>query len=278
MEPADQSQTPSSPMNAEPLFTIQFWGVRGGIPTPGKDTVQYGGNTCCMELRVGGQCLIFDGGTGLRVLGNHLLRQMPVEAHLFFTHYANDRIQGFPFFVPGFIPGNRFHLYGDHTRDYIAEHMTAPNFPVPLEVMRSELKFQEFTAGDTLKLGEVQVQTCLINDSTQAIGYRITYNGCSVVYATDADFYQPYAQKSCLDLAGNADLLIVDGTCAATVTHSDHCWQSSLQTAKQLGVKKIIMFPHDPEHDDEFLGQLEAQMQTIFPNSLLAREKMVISL
>jgi phosphoribosyl 1,2-cyclic phosphodiesterase len=95
-------------------FTVRFWGVRGSIPTPGLETARYGGNTACVELQVAGKRLIFDGGTGLRVLGKHLVPEMPVQAHLFFTHTHWDRIQGFPFFIPAFIEGNRFDIYGAH--------------------------------------------------------------------------------------------------------------------------------------------------------------------
>jgi phosphoribosyl 1,2-cyclic phosphodiesterase len=89
-------------------FVVQFWGVRGQISTPGKETMRYGGNTSCVEMRVGKKRLIFDCGSGLRVLGNNLLSQMPVEAYIFLTNCHWDSIQGFPFFVPGFIPGNCF--------------------------------------------------------------------------------------------------------------------------------------------------------------------------
>ncbi len=78
-------------------FTVIFWGVRGSIACPGTETVRYGGNTPCLEMRVGGHRLIFDGGTGLRVLGQSLLSQTPVNAHMLFTHTHWDHIQGFPF-------------------------------------------------------------------------------------------------------------------------------------------------------------------------------------
>ena len=92
-------------------FQIKFWGVRGSIPCPGEQTVRYGGNTSCVEMQVGGERLIFDAGTGLRILGESLMSQMPVKAHLFFTHSHWDHIQGFPFFTPAFIAGNRFNIY-----------------------------------------------------------------------------------------------------------------------------------------------------------------------
>ena len=76
-------------------FVVKFWGVRGSVPTPGKDTVRYGGNTSCIEMQVAGKRLIFDGGTGMRELGEELMQEMPVEAYIFFTHYHWDHIQGF---------------------------------------------------------------------------------------------------------------------------------------------------------------------------------------
>ena len=88
---------------------IQFWGVRGSIPTPGPDTVHFGGNTSCVEVRAADKLLVFDGGTGLRLLGKQLVKQMPLEAHIFFSHVHWDHIQGFPFFDPAFVPGNRIH-------------------------------------------------------------------------------------------------------------------------------------------------------------------------
>ena len=91
---------------------ITFWGVRGSIPTPGPETATVGGNTSCVEVRAGNLLLVFDGGTGLRLLGKSLLKSMPITAHLFFSHVHWDHIQGFPFFDPAFVPGNVIHLYG----------------------------------------------------------------------------------------------------------------------------------------------------------------------
>ena len=91
---------------------IKMWGVRGSIPTPAPDTVEFGGNTSCYEVRVGGALIILDGGTGLRMLGMDLVKEMPIEAWMFFSHVHWDHIQGFPFFTPAFIRGNKIHLHG----------------------------------------------------------------------------------------------------------------------------------------------------------------------
>lgn len=128
-------------------LTIRFWGVRGSIPCPGSHTVRYGGNTPCVEIQANGQRVIFDGGTGLRVLGEHLMGQQPVAAHLFFTHTHWDHIQGFPFFQPAFVPGNQFHIYavpgknGQGIERRLNDQMLHPNFPVPLQIMGGDLRF-----------------------------------------------------------------------------------------------------------------------------------------
>ncbi|HEY9662438.1 MAG TPA: MBL fold metallo-hydrolase, partial [Allocoleopsis sp.] len=146
-------------------FTVRFWGVRGSIPTPGIETVRYGGNTACVEIQVAGKRLIFDGGTGLRVLGKHMMAEMPVEAHLFFTHTHWDRIQGFPFFVPAFIEGNSFDIYGAmgqngaSIKQRLGDQMLRPHFPVPLQMMRSTLRFHDIAPGSVITLDDVVVET-----------------------------------------------------------------------------------------------------------------------
>src|SRR5882762_11720624 len=142
---------------------IQFWGVRGSIPTPGPDTVHFGGNTSCVEVRAADKLLVFDGGTGLRLLGKQLVKQMPLEAHIFFSHVHWDHIQGFPFFAPGFVPGNIFHLYGgshlDRTlEETMAGQMENPNFPVHLSQMGSAMTFTGLKDGQSLELGPEKVK------------------------------------------------------------------------------------------------------------------------
>ena len=125
---------------------IRFWGVRGSIASPGPDTASVGGNTSCVEVRVAGQVLIFDGGTGLRQLGEKLLREMPLTAHLFFSHVHWDHIQGFPFFTPAFVKGNTVHVYGGKNvsrtiEETLAGQMDYPNFPVTLKDMGAKMIF-----------------------------------------------------------------------------------------------------------------------------------------
>jgi phosphoribosyl 1,2-cyclic phosphodiesterase len=272
-------------------FVVQFWGVRGQISAPGKDTIRYGGNTSCVEMRIGNKRLIFDGGTGLRLLGNHLLKVMPVEAYIFFTHCHWDSIQGFPFFVPALLPGNCFHIYGAAASDGASMQqrlncqMLGPNFPVPLQVMRSELKFHSLTSGNKITLGDITIETVFLNYSHRAMGYRVTWQGHSVVYATDRCYYPDHLDQNLLHLARQADLLILDAPRtmgakdiqeSSPLLWQDKLWQTGIATAKAAGVKRIVMSRFHPDYDDDFLEQMEEQLQSVFPNDVLAREGMIL--
>lgn len=271
-------------------FTVQFWGVRGSIPTPGSDTVRYGGNTACVEMRVGGYRLIFDGGTGLRALGKSLLNEMPVEAHLFFTHTHWDRIQGFPFFIPAFLQNNTFHIYGAigpngaSIKQRLSDQMLRPNFPVPLQMMRSDMVFNNIAPGSIIELGDVVVETMSLNRPNSALGYRVTWNGMSVVYATDTEHFEG-VEQSLLYLSSQSDLLIFDALyadhayydCQAIErAYEPKTWLPRIEMAIAANVKQIIVFHHDPEQSDDSLDRLECSIQERFPMVQLAREGMVM--
>jgi phosphoribosyl 1,2-cyclic phosphodiesterase len=287
-----QGNAQFAPMSSDPReFRVRFWGVRGSIPTPGIETVRYGGNTACVELEVAGKRLIFDGGTGLRVLGKQLLQEMPVRGHIFFTHTHWDRIQGFPFFMPAFIEGNQFDIYGAvgqngaSIKQRLSDQMLRPNFPVPLKRMQANLRFHDIAPGSVITLDDVVIKTIALHRSNHALGYRITWNGSSVVYATDTEHLPNQIDQGLLYLAHQADLLIYD---AAYTEHSYYdakaaagqepaTWYAGIEVALAAQVKQTIMFHHDPCHEDDFLDQVETEVQSSFPNVWLAREGMVLS-
>jgi phosphoribosyl 1,2-cyclic phosphodiesterase len=274
-------------------FQIKFWGVRGSIPCPGPETVRYGGNTPCVEMLVGGQRLIFDGGTGLRVLGQSLLSQMPVEAHLFFTHSHWDHIQGFPFFVPAFIRENTFHIYGAVSpngatiKQRLHDQMLHPNFPVPLQIMQADLKFYEIEVEEKLKIGEVVLETAKLNHPGEAIGYRVSWQGRSAAYVTDTEHFPDRLDENVLKLAQNADVMIIDAAytdeeynspTGSKVGWGHSTWQEAVKIAKEANVKQLVVFHHDPLHNDDFLDHISEQAALTFPNTILAREGQAIEL
>lgn len=274
----------------QPRFAVKFWGVRGNIPTPGPDTVRYGGNTACVEVQVANQRLIFDGGTGLRSLGIQLAQQgEPVEAHLFFTHTHWDRIQGFPFFHPAFDPKSQIHIYGATAlngasiKQRLTEQMLRPNFFKPLQTMSATLTFHNIQPGSRIPLGEVVVETISLNPHTAALGYRVSWQGRSLVYASDTDSTAETIDPNLLFLATEADLLIFDGTyldMAYADPSSQHQapWKMGVSIAQSSSVKRLLLFHHNPCHTDTYLAQLEHHIQAVFPQAALAHEGMTVDL
>lgn len=274
-------------------FFIQFWGVRGSVPTPGKDTVRYGGNTSCLEMFVGGKHLIFDGGTGLQSLGYSLIEAQPIEAYMFFTHYHWDHIQGFPFFQPVFIPGNRFHIYGsvppngESMKQHFLERVLHPNSPVPLAGMKADISFHELICGEPFTIDNIHFETGPLNHPNTAMGYRITWKGHSVFYCTDTEHFPDGLDENVLHLARNADVLIYD----AMYTDEEYnnpkspkhgwghsTWQEAVKVAKAAGVKKLVIFHHDPTHSDQILDGIATQVQEAFPNAVMAQEGLILDI
>ena len=277
-------------------LTVKFWGVRGSVPTPGADTVRYGGNTACVEMLLAGHRIIFDGGTGLRVLGKHLLEvPQPVTAHIFFTHTHWDRIQGFPFFGPAFIAGNHFDVYGAMAangasiKQRLTDQMLRPNFFTPLQRMSSDMTFHNIAAGNLIQLSDgITIETISLNAATSALGFRISYDGKSVVYATDSQSATMGPDPNLLYLAQDAELLIFGGTYSEPVysepIHPNRegddpgavSWEQSIVIAEKTQVKAMILFHHHPLHDDDYLDHLEMEIHTRCPRLRLAREGMIL--
>jgi phosphoribosyl 1,2-cyclic phosphodiesterase len=275
----------------EDQFTINFWGVRGSIACPGAATVKYGGNTPCVEMLVGGHRLIFDAGTGIYVLGQSLLQHLPVSGHLFFSHSHWDHIQGFPFFSPAFMEGNEFDIYGGviphgvTIEHRLHDQMTQPNFPVPLQVMGANLRFHTLEYGAKVHLDDVTISTGLLNHPGGAMGYRVSWQDCAVAYITDTEHFSDELDRNVLELADRADVLIYDCTYTdeeyyhpqtSKIGWGHSTWQKAIEIAQAAHVKKLVIFHHDPSHNDEFMDSIEIQSARVFPQSVVAREGMKI--
>ncbi|TRU29982.1 MAG: MBL fold metallo-hydrolase [Microcystis aeruginosa Ma_QC_B_20070730_S2] len=274
-------------------FQIKFWGVRGSIPCPGSETVRYGGNTSCVEMQVGRERLIFDGGTGLRILGQSLMTESPVKAHLFFSHSHWDHIQGFPFFIPAFIRGNTFKIYGIPSANGVTikqrlhDQMSHPNFPVPLQIMRADLEFYNLEMGKTLYCADFTVETRPLNHPGEAVGYRVNWQGLSAAYITDTEHFPDRFDDNVLALARQADVMIIDATYTdeeyndpkySKVGWGHSTWQQAVKIAQAAQVKQLVLFHHDPAHNDDFLDRIGEQVRKILPQTILAREGLLIEL
>ena len=156
------------------MFRVRFWGVRGSIPTPGPDTVEIGGNTSCVEVRAGRRAHLRRRHRPA-LLGNALLKEMPIEAWIFFSHVHWDHIQGFPFFTPAFVRGNTFHLYGGRNvsrtlERALAGQMDNPTFPVHLTEMGARMTFHDLYEGEVMEIVRPGPATTAVVRITNARG------------------------------------------------------------------------------------------------------------
>ncbi|HET7343878.1 MAG TPA: MBL fold metallo-hydrolase, partial [Methylomirabilota bacterium] len=258
---------------------VKFWGTRGSIAAPGDRTARYGGNTSCVEVRAGdGTVIVLDCGTGARELGLHLVRTMPqpLRLHLFIGHTHWDHIQGFPFFVPAFLPGAELNVYAplgfqQSLEEAMSGQMEYSYFPVKLRDLRSRIHFTELEEG-FFRVGDVLVETQYLNHTAPTIAYRMSNGGGSVAYVTDHEPFwtiedgalrHPGDQRHIAFIKG-ADLVIHD----AQYTEEEYAnrvgWgHSTLEYATDValaaGVKRLALFHHDPTHDDAFMEGFEAR-------------------
>jgi phosphoribosyl 1,2-cyclic phosphodiesterase len=261
-----------------PRITVKFWGTRGSIATPGPATSRYGGNTSCVEIRVGSTILMMDCGTGAREMGLALAGEFkgrPTQVHLFVSHTHWDHIQGFPFFAPAYVPGNQLTIYSVRGTDKSLEkiftgQMDASYFPVELADLRASLHFVELQGPVTI--GPAAVSHIYLNHPGIAIGFRIQIGQKAVVYVTD---HEPYSlrsgksehtlrkDKEVTDFARGADLYIreaqyTDEEYPAKRGWGHATWSNVLDSAHEARVGRLALFHHDPMRDDNALDQIVA--------------------
>ncbi len=278
---------------------ITFWGVRGSIPTPGPETAQIGGNTSCVEVRAGKAILVFDGGTGLRMLGKKLVKELPVEAHIFFSHVHWDHIQGFPFFDPAFVAGNTIHLYGGNNvsrtlEETLAGQMDHPSFPVHLTEMGAKMTFHDLREGQVLSVDpkdgtKLTVTTGRGNHPNGVWAYRVDHGGKSFVYATDTEHYAVVDPKL-VKLARNVDVLVYDAQYtpeeyagsvsggSPKVGWGHSTYEEAIKLAKAAGAKHLVLFHHDPMQDDAMVRDKEKRARSLFAETTAAFEGLTLDL
>ncbi len=271
-------------------FKVKFWGVRGSIACPGSAHIAFGGNTSCLEVVMGDQRVILDSGTGIRNLGQSLMKTEPSHTHILFSHTHWDHINGFPFFVPAFVKNRSFTLRAGHLGDkggirtVLSDQMAHPTFPVPIEIMAARLEFEDFTSGDTFNIGpDVKVRTTSLNHPDGATGYRLEYAGRSVCYVTDTEHMPGKPDQNILGLIEGTDLLVYDSTYTdaefpAKVGWGHSTWQEAVRLSQAANVKALMIFHHDPDHDDVVMEQIESDARLMWSKAMVARENMTYAI
>jgi phosphoribosyl 1,2-cyclic phosphodiesterase len=267
------------------VMKLKFWGVRGSIPSPGKNTVRYGGNTPCIEVRLDDdELVIIDAGTGIRNFGDDLINKgESVKAHLLITHPHWDHIQGFPFFKPAFISGNELTIIGTDRAEkslseIIAEQMNRIYFPVQLHELKAKINFLPIREEGEMKIYGCTLKTLYLNHPGFTVGFRLEYKKKVLVYMSDNEPYdrevaaylsnfetmvkQKYEailgdpNQRVFDFCKGADVLIHDATYTPEEYIDRVGWGHShylfaLRVAAEAEVKQLYLFHHDPSHSDE---------------------------
>jgi phosphoribosyl 1,2-cyclic phosphodiesterase len=277
------------PAATSDTLRVRFWGVRGSLPAPGPDTCRFGGNTACVEVRVGEQLFILDAGTGIRKLGLQLQREAegrPVVGTILLSHTHWDHIHGLPFFAPAFVSGNQFAVYGcagasKSLESILAGQMESPYSPLPMSALPGTLQVFELTDEELLVDG-VTITAQRLNHPGLTLAFRLEAGGRSLVYATDNEPCHPVGGDGPLPappcvkgdhdaalarFATGADLLI----CDAQYTWEEYrdrvgwghtCYQDALRLAMAARVRSLALFHHDPERTDDDLDQIVAECRT----------------
>jgi phosphoribosyl 1,2-cyclic phosphodiesterase len=272
-------------------FRVKFWGVRGSIACPGPATARYGGNTPCLELHCGERIIILDGGSGLRPLGDALLKEgVTLNADLFLTHCHLDHVSGLPFFTPLFRKGHELRIWAGNLlpkfrlEQALRTMMSPPLFPIQVESFKAKIAYHDFHAGETIEPGDgVVLRTAMLNHPDGATGYRVEFGGKALAYLTDTELPSGPIDKGLLELARDADLLIFDTTYTQSeMAHrrgwGHSTWQDGARLANEAGAKTFCLFHHDPSHDDAFMDTLAREANAARPNTIVAREGVALDL
>ncbi|MDR0450512.1 MAG: MBL fold metallo-hydrolase [Treponema sp.] len=283
------------------MFSVRIWGARGSMPCPGPDTVVFGGNTSCLEIRADDRLVIVDLGTGIKPLGDRLMardfKKGPVRADIFVSHTHWDHIMGLPMFSPLFAPATKLQIYSpasfkdeDSLESVIGNQLSFRYWPVRLSELSARIKYIGLKQTVLNLGGGLRVTTKYLNHPLLCLGYRFEYQGKSIVTAYDTepfrnifptdprdpDYNEDAAREgelaareendSILNFIRNADLLFYDTQYTAR-EYADHLgwghssYESAIDSALKAGVKKLVCFHHDPNRTDTRLAAREKKYQ-----------------
>jgi phosphoribosyl 1,2-cyclic phosphodiesterase len=245
---------------------IKVWGCRGSIPSPGGDTSKYGGNTTCIEVRLGdGSLVVIDAGSGIRNLGRELVRRRePRLIHLFLTHAHWDHLQGFPFFLPAYQKGFTLQVWGGPRsaatlRSYLRQQLTPPFFPVKFAELGAAIRFPARPATQ-IRIGGTSIQSIPLTHPDGGYGFKFSEEGRTFVFLTDNElgFSHPggLREEDYIDAARGADLLLHDAQysdeeyASRTRGWGHSTYTQAARFAARAGAKRLGTFHHDPDHDD----------------------------
>jgi phosphoribosyl 1,2-cyclic phosphodiesterase len=279
---------PMRSISAPSPARIKFWGTRGSIPVPGPETLRYGGNTTCVELRADGEILVLDAGSGIRPLGltlNDEFEARPVKLSLLITHAHWDHIQGFPFFKPAYDSKNEIRIFGFDGagatfREIMTEPMKSPFFPITMRELSARMDINKLNEMK-FSLGKLDIHAAFVNHPGVCAGYRIFTSSGSVAFLPDHEPYEFFlhaakakqlSREEAKELAAEqhaalvqflrgSDILILDAQYTDEEYPAHIGWghgsiSSAVALAIEAEVQTLLLFHHDPHHNDEVVDAM----------------------
>ncbi len=281
------------------LFKVRFWGARGTMASMAPNTPRYGGNTACVEVNCGSETLILDAGSGLRLLGDEIMKRVKrsdaagekrKRLNLLFTHCHYDHISGLPFFAPFFDPKARIDIWSGHlegpdkTERMVLNYMRPPFFPVGPEVFSAKLRYRDFEPRDVLRpCPGVKVSTMSLDHHDNCVGFRIDFAGRSVCYITDTTHNPEAIDERIVEFVRGTDLMIYDGTYSDAEfpqfwNFGHSTWEEGMRISQAADVKRYCIFHHRPSRSDAALDRIAAQCKAKFRRSYVAYEGLQLKL
>ncbi len=258
---------------------VRFWGTRGSIAAPGKDTVIYGGNTSCVQILLDcGETVVMDAGSGIRPLGDHLMAQgKNVNIHLLMTHVHWDHVQGFPFFDPVFKPTTKITVDGSPRcikglRAIFDSGIGDGFFPIRFEDLGAQIKHLDQLPHGPLKIHNVTITTVDLHHPQGGFGFRFEEDGKSLVFITDNELTRRVWQGKSIDdfvpFCRNADILIHDAQFLPEEIEAHRGWghsdySTALELAQRAGVKHLVLFHHEPARTDPEIAMIEKKCRAL---------------
>lgn len=274
----------------EAVVAVKFWGVRGSIASDGEEIMVAGGNTACVEVRCGPHLLLFDAGTGLRKAGLALAGEGLKSFDLFLSHSHYDHVIGLPFFAPLFDPQARCAIWSGHTRgrtktqEMVHALLNPLFFPAGPGMFRADVKYCDFIAGDAISpVPAIRMTTAPLDHPGGVTGYRMEFDGRAIAYLTDTGMSADTTRQDCLRLAEGADLVIYDcmyteSEASARASFGHSTWRQGVELCERAKAKRLALFHHAPDRDDDDLDGLETLARGHFSGAFAAREGMKLSL
>ena len=266
---------------------IKFWGVRGSHPTPDLNKMIYGGDTSCVEIRYNDELFIFDMGSGLRNLGEAMLKDTstPKKVNIFLSHYHWDHVVGMLNFSPLFDDSFTFNIHGTNQNTDINELQSklldTALWPVSTDMLNAKINFINLPGSHIQITNDIKIEYTNHPHPNGATSYKITFNKFSILYTTDCEHSNNHVNENVANIAKGTNILIHDAhfTKEDLLNHrgwGHSSWQDAVNLAQISGVDKLILYHFSPKYCDDTVSNIEINAQKQFKNTVAAKQQMKI--